>query len=109
MVTWGMTCLPDGEPVPPWRKPRFARWCGFRGWASAGPAATTPLRETPVPVHDLRVYSPVTPGVGGLADSTPRSRRIVRAGSAGSKRVRGTCVHRFEQLTVNIFDHIVGA
>jgi len=24
-----------------------------------------PIEGTPVPVHDLRVYSPVTPGVGG--------------------------------------------
>jgi len=39
----------------------------FRGWASAGPAATTSLRRTPVPVSDLRVDSPVTPGVGGFA------------------------------------------
>src|SRR5690348_15643748 len=25
MVTWGMIFIPDGEPVPSWRKPRFAR------------------------------------------------------------------------------------
>jgi len=39
----------------------------FRGWASAGPAATTFLRRTPEPVSDLRVDSPVTPDVGGFA------------------------------------------
>ena len=44
---------------------------GFRGWASAGPAATTFLRRTPVPVSGLRVDSPVTPGVSGSALAEP--------------------------------------
>jgi hypothetical protein len=63
MVTWGIAdFLCDMEPAASW-----AAWW-FRGWASAGPAATTFSRRTPVPVHDLRVDSPMTHGVGGIAD-----------------------------------------
>src|SRR5690348_13626893 len=55
MVTWGMIWNSDvGTRLVSTRSAAVidGGWRNrFRGWASAGPAATTLLRRTPVPVH----------------------------------------------------------
>src|SRR5581483_5205998 len=58
-------------------------------------------RRTPVPVHDLRVYSPVTPGVGGLLIVKPLNSNPAAATSQSRPRCPIIAVDiSFEPMTL---------
>ena len=63
MVTWGIAVfLHEAESAT-----RIERWTLIPGlWLPRGARSESPMRDTPDGWWHASVYSPVTPGVGGL-------------------------------------------